>query len=179
MSHPNADALAEYWLGDLSQTEMEALENHLFSCQECTTANARMAALPRALAFAVQPVISSAEAARLQSLDDRVLRTVVTPGGRGIADFSSGVEAQLVVLQGDLTGASRVDVTLCTRDGTPFLERQDVPFDSEAGTVTIACRSHYLTDGQLPLAVSVRVSAITDAGTRSVGTFDIDHIAPL
>lgn len=178
MSHPSAETLAAYWLGELPQADVVALEEHLFGCEPCTAANARMAALPRALAFAVPPMITTAEAARLQALDPRIVRTPIAPGGRGVADFSKGAEAQLIVLETDLRGAEQVEVTLCARDGTPLVPRQGAPFDAEAGTITVACRAYYLASGMFPLEITLQVEAITGGRRRPAGTFDIDHVLP-
>lgn len=179
MSHASAEALAAYWLGDLPEAEALALEEHLFGCEQCTAQSARMAALPRAIAFAVPPVVSSAEGARLQRLDARVRREVIAPGGRGVADFSGGAPAQIMVLAANLAGATSVDVTMCTRDGTPLVERKGVPFDAGAGTITIACRDYYVRERVFPLEITMRVEATTDGGRRSLGNFDIDHIPPV
>lgn len=179
MSHVSAELLAAYWLGDLPEADAALLEEHLFTCTQCTAANARMAALPRALALAVPPVVSTAVAARVLALDPRARRVVVAAGGRALVDFSGGAETQLVALQADLQRASRVDVKLCARDGTELTEAPDVPFDPAAGTVTIACRTHYLRGGQFPLELTLRVEAICDGLRRSLGSFDIDHIPPV
>jgi anti-sigma factor RsiW len=179
MSHASAETLAAYWLGELAEQDALALEDHFFECDTCTAQSARMAVLPRALAFAVPPVVSSADAARLLTLDARIRRTEITPGGLGIADFSGGAEAQLLVLKADLSGATQVDVTLFSRDGTQLLEREAVPFDAHAGTITVACRGYYLKQGGIPLQITVRVEAAVDGGRRSLGTFDIDHIPPV
>lgn len=179
MSHPSAEILAAYWLGELPEPEALALEEHLFACEPCTASSARMAALPRALAFAVPPIITTAEGARLQALDARVARTRIPAGGRGVADFSSGAEAQLMVLEADVEDAAQVEVTLCARDGTPLMPPQAAPFDAEAGTITVACRGYYLKSGAIPLEVTVQVEAISEGKRRRVGTFDIDHIPPV
>jgi hypothetical protein len=176
MSHPSAELLAAYWLRELTDDEVLALEEHLFGCERCTSASARMAALPRALAFAVPPVISTAEAARLQALDPRIVRTLIAVGGRGVADFSGGAEAQLMVLEADLKGVEQVELTLCARDGTPLSPARVAPFEAEAGTITLACRSYYLASGSVPLEITVRVEAISGGQRLAVGAFEINHI---
>lgn len=178
MSHPSAQTLAAYWLGDLGEADAFALEDHVFVCDDCTTASARMAALPRALALAVRPVVDAQLAARLLALDPRARCVQVGVGGRAVLDFSGGAEAQLVAFEADLRGVTRVDLTMTSRAGAPLMEAPDVTFDAEAGTVIIACRAHYLNSG-LPLEVTLRVDVTADGQTRSLGTFDIDHIAPL
>jgi hypothetical protein len=72
-----------------------------------------------------------------------------------------------------------VDVTLCARDGAALLESTDVPFDAQAGTLTIACRAHYLKQDRFPLAVTLRVEATIGGVRRSLGSFDLDHIPPV
>jgi anti-sigma factor RsiW len=176
MSHVGSETLAAYWLGDLSEADVLLLEDHIFGCALCTAASARMAALPRALAFAVRPIVTTSDGARLLSLDPRARRVVVAPGGRAVVDFSGGAEAQLVAFESDLRGVNQVDVTMYTRDGTALVESTNVPFDTEAGTITIACRSHYLKGGQFPLEVTIGVEATADGLRRSLGSFDIDHI---
>jgi hypothetical protein len=179
MSHPSSETLAAYWLGELPEADLLTLEDHVFGCAACTAASARMAALPRALTFAVQPVVNSALAARLLALDPNARRIAVGAGGLAVVDFSGGAEAQLVVFESDLRSATQVDVTLCARDGTPLLQRTAVPFDAEAGTVIIACRRHYLNVGDFPLEITLRVDATADGQKRSLGSFDIDHILPV
>lgn len=177
MSHPNREVLAAYWLGELPEVDELALEEHLFSCEPCTAESARMAALPRALALAVAPVISAAEAARLQALDARIARTHVAPGARGVADFSAGAPAQLIVLEAELADAEQVEITLCARDGTPLAPRRPVPFDAQAGTIIVACRDYYL--GQFPLEITLKVEAIAAGKRRDAGAFELDHIPPV
>jgi anti-sigma factor RsiW len=176
MSHAKAETLAAYWLAELPEAEQLALEDHLFACEQCTAASARMAALPRALAFAVPPVITTAEGQRLQALDARIQRTCIAPGGRGVADFSKGAEAQLMVLEAELRGAERVEIVLCTRDGTVLMPPEPAPFDAEAGTIIVACRSFYLANGSIPLEITLQVEAITAGERRTVGHFEIDHV---
>ena len=179
MSHPSAETLAAYWLGDLPEADAVALEEHLFSCERCEAASARMAALPRALAFAVPPLITTAEAGRLLALDPRIVRTPIAPGGRGVADFSKGAEAQIMVLEADVQGAEQVEVTLCARDGTPLMPARVAPFDSALGTVTVACRGFYLAAGMFPLEITLQVEVISQGERRPAGTFDIDHVPPV
>jgi hypothetical protein len=178
MSHPSTETLAAYWMRELPEADLLTLEEHLFTCERCEALSARMAALPRALAFAVPPIVTDAQAARLLALDPRARKVSVVPGGRAVADFSGGAEAQLVALTSDLRDATQVDVTLCTRDGTPLIAAKDVPFDSASGTVLIACRAHYVSGGQFPLEITLRVEAMAGGVRRSVGAFEIDHIPP-
>jgi hypothetical protein len=179
MSHPSAEMLAAYWLGELAEADALALEEHSFGCAPCTAASARMAALPRALAFAVPPVITTAEGARLQALDPRVVRTRIAAGSRGVADFSRGAQAQLIVLEADVRGAQSVEVTLCARDGTPLIAPMLAPFDAEAGTITVACRDYYLKDPAFPLEITLQVEVVAEGKRRPVVTFEIDHILPV
>lgn len=179
MSHPSSEQLAAYWLGDVPETEAAQLEEHVFACAACAQASARMAALPSALTAAFRGVVSTAEAEQLLARDPRARRVLLAPGGRAVVDFSQGAKAQLVALQANLEGATQVDVTLCTRDGDALAQDKDVPFDAEAGTVTIACRIHYLRSGQFPLEITLRVEALRDGLRSTLGSFDIDHIPPV
>jgi Putative zinc-finger len=179
MSHPSRETLAAYWLAELPEAELLALEEHLFDCEPCTAQNARMAVLPRALAFAVPPLITSAERRRLSALDARIVPVHIPAGGRGVADFSSGVQAQLMVLEADFRGAEQVEVTLCARDGTALAPGRVAPFDAEAGTVTVACRDYYVASGVFPLEITLQVEAIGEGKRWSVGTFEIDHLPPV
>ncbi|HEX2679160.1 MAG TPA: hypothetical protein VHM19_21065 [Polyangiales bacterium] len=138
-----------------------------------------MAALPRALAFAVPPVVTREQAARLQQLDARIQRVVVPPGGHGVADFSSGVPAQLIVLAAAAPGAVSVNITLCARDGTPVRTKEAVPFDAASGEVIVACRDYYVMDETLPRAATFQVEATGPGGERTTRKFDVDHVLPV
>lgn len=179
MSHPNREVLAAYWLGDLPEADALALEEHLFACEPCTAESARMAALPRALSLAVPPALTKAESLRLRALDARIAETHIASGGRGVADFSGGAPAQLIVLEADLTGAEQVEMTMRTRDGALLVPSLPVSFDAEAGTVIIACRDYYVTNAQFPLEITIHVEAISAGKRRPAGVFELDHIPPV
>jgi hypothetical protein len=179
MNHPSAEQLAAYWLGELPEADAQALEEHVFACGVCTAASARMAALPRAIAVAVRAIVSTADAARIKARDPLVRRVVVAAGERAIVDFSAGAHAQLVAFQTDLQGVTRVDVRLSSLDGETITVEEDVPFDSEAGTITIACRVHFATAGQFPLEVSLHAEAIRGGLRHSLGSIVLDHILPV
>jgi hypothetical protein len=164
MSHVDDVVLVDYCVGDrLGDPALAGLEEHLFACDACTARATATSALLRNLRAAVSvlpPVVLSE--GQLQQLErERVVQRCLV-GAFEQRQEKVKREAQIVVtrVSVDLTGVERLDVQLCSRDGAPFSEVYDAPFEPGARFVNIACDAHIA--GMNP-AFRVRLKGVKNA----------------
>ncbi len=168
-----SETLAAYFSEGLPDDEQQALEEHLFGCDACEAAAARVAMLTAGLRKLVVGVVSSARAARLLAEGVHVRRDVVGEG-RGKAHFTAGVDMILLVLRAQLAAAERVDVELADKAGNVWFAFEHVPFDRVGGEVVIACQRHYEQFGQPELAF--RVIAWEGQQRATAAEYLVEHI---
>ena len=139
--HPlDATLLADYWLAALAKHEEEAVEQHLFACDECGARLREVIALAegiRKLARegSLQIVVSETFLKRATEEGLRV-RQYAPPAG-GSVQCTVTAEDDLLIgrLTANLSGAKRIDLCLCDKRGVEQLRLADIPFQSGAGSV--------------------------------------------
>jgi len=132
--------LADYWLAALAKSEEEAVEEHLFACDECGAQLREVIVLAegiRKLARegSLQMVVSETFLKRAAEEGLRV-REYAPPAG-GSVQCTVTAEDDLLIgrLAANLSGAKRVDLCLCDRRGVEQLRLPNIPFQSGAGNV--------------------------------------------
>jgi hypothetical protein len=180
----DAAILADYWLAALHQSEEEAVEKHLFTCDEC---GARL-----------REVISLAEAIRnlarrgslLMVVSDTFVKRVAEEGlhvreytppiGGSVACTVTAADDLLIGrLTADLSGAKRVDLRFCDELGTERLRLADIPFHSEAGSVVLQQSITYAKAAPSETLI-VRLVGFDDAGgERLLGEYTFNHTRTL
>jgi hypothetical protein len=140
MSCLDAAVLADYWLAALAKSEEEAVEEHLFACDECGARLRGVIAVAggiRKLARegSLQMVVSETFLKRAAEQGLRV-RQYAPPAG-GSVQCTVTAEDDLLIgrLAANLSGAKRVDLCLCDKHGAEQRRLPDIPFSSEAGSV--------------------------------------------
>ena len=134
--------LADYWLGALAQADEEAVEEHLFTCDECGARLGEVIALTdgvRRLARegSLQMVVSETFLKRAAEEGLRV-RQYAPPAG-GSVQCTVTAEDDLLIgrLAANLSGAKQVDLSLCNEHGVEQLRMADIPFEPGAGDVVL------------------------------------------
>jgi hypothetical protein len=162
------ETLVALFAGELDERAVDAAEAHVFACDACAASHARLAELVMATRDLVPPVISAAHRDRLLAAGKNLVVTQVTPETVPTARFAPGVDLLIHALQGDLTGAERVDVELVG----PGFVLEHVPFDPVAGEVLIACQRHYQAFGD----TRFRVHAYRGGRRETVSEYYVDHL---
>ena len=136
----DATLLVDYWLAAMAKPEEEAVEEHLFSCDECGARLREVIALAegiRTLARegSLQIVVSETFLRRAAEEGLRV-RQYAPPAG-GSVQCTVTAEDDLLIgrLAANLSGAKRIDLCLCDRRGVEQVRLADIPFHSGAGNV--------------------------------------------
>jgi hypothetical protein len=140
--HPlDGTLIADYWLAALAKSEEEAVEQHLFACDECGARLREVIALAegiRKLARegSLQLVVSETFLKRAAEEGLRV-RQYAPPAG-GSVQCTVTAEDDLLIgrLAANLSGAKRVDLCICNKLGVEQRRLPDIPFQSGAGNVS-------------------------------------------
>lgn len=161
-------------LGELSGDEELAVEEHVVSCGACAARYASFVRLGPALAALVRDGAAAMPITRslVERLDAEGLvsrRYVLAPGamvpcGVGPADVYS-----LVVLDADLTGATRIDLIR----GADRLA--DVPYDP-TGHVYLLTPSRIVRTFPT-MKLPLRLIAVDGVSERALGDYTLDHTA--
>jgi hypothetical protein len=144
----DAALLADYWLALLPKPEEDAIEEHLFSCDEC---GARLREIV-ALAFGVRQI--AREGSLLMVVSDEFLKRAeedglrirdyapIPPGGRVECTISADDDLLIGRVAADFTPARRVDLCAYIRGEEQF-RLADIPVPAGAGVVTFQISSTY------------------------------------
>jgi hypothetical protein len=172
------ERLVDYWAGaaELSPEEVDAIDEHLFGCADCSDASASAARIAQAVRHTVPPVVSEAEVAALRARGLALEENRFTPGRRQEVSFPPGVDILIHRLGGlDLSRADRVDVTVRVESsGDVLFVSYDAPFNRDRGEVLMTCQRHLAF---LPPDIAFDVR-IREPGRSVEATFVIPHVAP-
>ena len=170
-------ALVDYWLGDATG---EALEEHLFACGHCSARLEELARLGAGVraAFrsgAVAAVVSAPFLEKLKREGVRLREYRLGPGETVNCTIRATDDFVVSRLSADLAGVKRLDLFKDV-DGGGIVEIHDVPFDPSAGEVLMLPPAAALK--KMPAHVlRVRLVAVEEAGSRTIGEYTFNHSA--
>ena len=180
----DAAILADYWLAALPPSEEEAIEEHLFACDECSARLRETIALADAIRGLAREgsllmVVSDAFLQRVAQ-EGLHVREYAPPAGGGVACTVKAEDDFLIGrLTADLSIARRVDLSICDRGGMEQLRLSDIPFDSSAGSVAFQQSITYAKAAPSETMIA-RLVAFDDAGSeRLLGEYTFNHTRTL
>lgn len=180
----DAAVLADYWLAALPESEEEAVEEHLFACDECTARLGEVVSLAEAIRNLARQgsllmVVSDAFIKRVAEEGLRV-REYSPPSGGSIACTVTAEDDFLIGrLTADLSGAKRIDLCFCDEHGIERLRLTDIPFDSGAGSVSFQQSIKYAKAAPSETLIA-RLVAFDDAGGEGLlGEYTFNHTRTL
>jgi hypothetical protein len=176
--------LADYWLAALAQPEEEVIEEHLFMCDECGTRLREAISLAEgvrkiACEGSLRMVVSDSFLKRVAEEGLRV-RQYAPPAEGGVQCTVTAEDDFLVArLAANLTGAKRVDLSLCDERGVEQLRLPDIPVHSGAGTV-IYQESITWAKAMPTMTMIARLVTFDEAsGERVLGEYTFNHTRSL
>lgn len=179
--HPDLGRLLDYWFGDLSLTDMEAVDAHLFGCDACGAVVDSIAALGQGTreAFAagcVATVVGSRFVGQLVARGLRVREYRVPCNGSVNCSVAPDDEVLVARLQVALQDVQRLDMAADFDLGGDTVWLHDVPFDPASAEVVLLPALAAVR--RLPNHVMrVRLLAVEATGTRELGHFSFHHRA--
>ena len=176
--------LTDYWLAALPRAEEEAIEEHLFGCNECGDRLREVIALAEAIRTLARQgsllmVVSDTFLDRVAEQGMRV-RQYAPPNGGSIACTVTAEDDFLIGrLAADLSGARRVDLSICDKRGMEQLRLADIPFNSRASSVAFQQSITYAKAAPSETMIA-RLVTIDDAGgERLLAEYTFNHTRTL
>ena len=175
---PDGDAaLLAWWLDELPEAETDALEEHLFACDECAArlksllglrASVKQALLDARFATAVSP--GFLEQIRESGLRLREYR--VPAGGSVACTIAPGDDLVVSRLEAPLAGVRQLD--LIFDDGGTQHRAAHIPFDAASGEVTVI-PPVALIRGWKAATQRMRLVAVNLGAERVIGEYTFNH----
>jgi hypothetical protein len=180
----DAAVLADYWLALLAQPEEEAVEEHLFGCDQCGTRLREVIALAEAVRKlaregSLRMVVSEMFLKRAARDGLRLREYAVPPGGSVQCTVTAEDDILIGRLVADLSGTKRVDLCICNEHGVEQLRLRDIPLHAGAGSV--AYQESITSMKSAPtLKMIARLVTFDEAGSEFlIGEYTFNHTRSL
>ena len=175
-----AAVLVDYWLAALPKSDEEAVEEHLFLCDECGTGLRKIIALAeeiRKLARQGSLTMVVSDSFLKRAAEQGLHVREYSPPRSGSVECTVTAEDDFLIghLTADLSTAQRVDVSFCDGQGVERLRLPDIPFHSQAPRVTFQQSITYAKAAPSETLIA-RLVAFDDAGReRLLGEYTFNH----
>jgi hypothetical protein len=172
--------LLDYWLALLPTAEEDAVEQHLFGCDDCGDRLREMIDLSegvRTLARSgtLRVVVGDDLVQHAVDAGLRVREYALAPGQTVQCTISADDDLLVARLTADLSGATRVDLSFCDSHGVERQRMTDIPVRSEAGSV-ILHESVTVAKGSPSTTMTARLLAVDPEGDeRLLGEYTFQH----
>jgi len=179
-----AGILADYWIGAQSQIEEEAIEEHLFACDECGGRLREVIALADAIRGLAQQgsLLMVVSEAFLKSIAEQGLhvREYAPPNGGSVACTVTAEDDFLIGrLTANLRGATRVDLSFCDERGAEKLRLADIPFNAESSGVVFQQSITYAKAAPSETMIARLIAFDQTGGDSLLGEFTFNHTRTL
>jgi anti-sigma factor RsiW len=175
---PIADErLIDYWAGDLPADEGSSLEEHVFSCADCTARLEAVASVAGGVAALarqgrISGVISRALLNRLQRDGVRVRQFTLDPGETVPCAAFPGDDVVVASLNANLTGVRAVSLRVTGPGDAPFGAVDDIPVAAAATGVLWATPGAWVRS--MP-SQQLRLTLRSADGAGLLGEYVLEH----
>ena len=183
--HPiDAAVLADYWLAALAKPEEEAAEEHLFACDECGARLREVIALAEgvrkiAREGSLRMVVSDSFLKRATEEGLRI-REYAPPAGGGVQCTVTAEDDILIGrLAANLSGAKRIDLSICDERGVEQLRLPDIPVAPGASSVAIQESITFAKAAPSNKMIMRLVTFDEAGGERLLGEYTFHHTRSL
>ena len=180
----DAAVLADYWLAALPPSEEEAVEEHLFGCDACGERLREVIALAEgvrnlAREGCLRMVVSEAFLRRAAEEGLHVRQYAPPPGGGVQCTVTAEDDILIGRLAANLTGAKRVDLSICNEDGAEQLRLRDIPVHS--GATSVVYQESITFAKAMPTSTMIaRLVTVDEArGEHLLGEYTFNHTRSL
>ena len=180
----DAGVLADYWLAALSEVEEGAVEEHLFTCDECGARLREVIALAQGLRNlaregSLQMIVSDAFLRRAAEEGLRVRQYAPPPGGGVQCTVTAEDDILIGRLAAQLTGTQHIDLSICDERGIEQLRMRDIPINPSAGSVILQESITYAKAAPTSKMI-MRLLNVDEAGDEQLlGEYTFNHTRTL
>jgi hypothetical protein len=180
----DATVLADYWLAALKAPEEEAVEGHLLACDQCGARLREVIALAdgvRDLARegSLRMVVSDAFLARAAEEGLRIREYAPPPGGSVQCTVKAEDDLLIARLAASLSGAKRVDLSICDERGVEQVRLPDIPVHSGAGSIAYQESITWAKNSASKTLIARLVAFDEAGGERLLGEYTFHHTRSL
>jgi hypothetical protein len=180
----DAAVLADYWLGALTKSEEEIVEEHLLDCDRCGSRLREVIALAEGIrnvarGGSLRMVVSDAFLQRAAEEGLRVRGYAPPPGG-GV-ECTVTVEDDILIgrLAANLSGVKRVDLCICDERGVEQLRLPDIPVRFGASSVVYQESITFAKAMPTSKMIARLVAVDEGGGERLLGEYTFNHTRSL
>ena len=176
--------LADYWLGALASADEEAVEEHLLECDGCGARLREVIALAEgvhnlAREGSLRMIVTDAFLNRTAEEGLRVREYAPPPGGGVQCTVTAEDNILIGRLAANLSGAERVDLSICDERGVEQLRLPDIPVQAGGGSVAYQESITFLKAAPTTKLI-MRLIAFDEAGgQRLLGEYTFNHTRSL
>jgi hypothetical protein len=180
----DAAVLADYWLAALADPEEEAVEEHLLACDRCGARLREVIALAEgvrnlAREGCLRMVVSESFLKRAAEEGLRVREYTPPPGGSVQCTVTAVDDILIGRLAANLSGAKRVDLSICDERGVEQLRLPDIPVHSGASSVVYQESITFMKDAPTTTLIARLVTFDEAGGERVLGEYTFNHTRSL
>lgn len=180
----DATVLADYWLAALPEAEEEAVEEHLFQCDECGATLREVISLADGLRdlarqASLQMVVSDAFLRRAADEGLRVRQYAPPAGGSVQCTVTAEDDILIGRLAADLKSARRVDLSICDERGAERLRMRDIPVNPSAGSVIVQESITFAKAAPTSTMIMRLLSVDEAGGEQLLGEYTFNHTRSL
>jgi hypothetical protein len=176
----DAAVLADYWLAALPDSGEEAVEEHLFICDECGMRLRELIALAeeiRTLAHQGALIIVVTDAFVKRAAEQGFHVREYSPARSGSIECTVAAEDDFLIghLTADLSAAQRVDLSFCDGQGVERLRLPDIPFHAQGPRVSFQQSIAYAKAAPSETMIARLVTFDEAGGERLLGEYTFNH----
>lgn len=171
--------LAAYWLGELDQTAEAQIEEHLFTCADCTERLQFLERIGHGVRALVQDgalglYVTHSFLDQLRAEGLRLREYHLGPGDTVNCTITPQDDFVVSRLEAPLADVARVDAVMLSEGG--LSERhEDVFFDAASGEILLMPSASRLRAIPRPVVEHVRLLAVDPQGERLIGEYRFNH----
>jgi hypothetical protein len=176
--------LGDYWLAALPEPEEQAVEAHLFACDECGDRLREVISLFHGIRDLAREgsmvmVVSDAFLKRVADEGMRVREYAVPAGGSVDCTVTAEDDFLIGRLNADLSAAKQVDLCFCDEHGMERARLADIPFNPASGNVAFQQSITYAKAAASETMLA-RLITFDQSGTeRLLGEYAFHHTRTL
>jgi hypothetical protein len=184
-SHPiDEGVLADYWVAALAESEEEAIEQHLLECDRCGARLREVMAIAEAVRRlaregSLRMVVSDSFLKRATDDGLRVRQYTPPPGGAVQCTVTEEDDILIARLSASLSGAKRVDLSICDEHGVEQERLPDIPVNSAAGSVLLQESITFAKAAPTHKMIARLVAIDEGGGELLLGEYTFNHTRSL
>ena len=173
--------LSDYWLALLTDTEEEAVEEHLLACDECGRRLREVVAIAegvRKLAreATLMMIVTDAFVERAAEQGMRVREYALPAGGRVNCTVTAEDDLLIGRLAANLSLAKQIDLSICNAEGQEKIRLKDIPVHQDAGSVIFQQPLGYAKAAPSETMIARLVAVDEFEGEELLGEYTFNHI---